>query len=76
MNSKLPIKFSVVGYRDHPMRHSKIVQSLKIVAERKLAECKKAIPKHMLSMANVSEIKYIKFLMALETEYAAKKSNL
>jgi hypothetical protein len=75
-NPKLPIRFSVVGYRDHPMRHSKVVQNLKKVAERKLVELKNAISGHILSMANISEIKYIKFLMSLETEYEAKKSNL
>lgn len=33
---KLPLKFSVVGYRDHPMRLSKMVHELKKIAQSKI----------------------------------------
>lgn len=63
----LPLQFSVVGYRDHPMRLSKMVMDLKKTALLKKQELLKIGPQSAFGSIKLSPEKYIKFLMSIES---------
>lgn len=53
-NPKLPVRFAIVGYRDHPMRNSKILKALLDTANNRKRELLQIIATHKLSQVVIS----------------------
>lgn len=66
---KLPLRFAVVGYRDHPMSLSKMVHELRRLAILKLEELQKIGNSHAVGAVKLPESKYIQILMSIENEW-------
>lgn len=62
ISSATPVRFAIVGYRDHPMRDSKMVHSLKDTTEKKLKELMKLAPTSPFCTATFTEEAYIEML--------------